>query len=125
MQGGKICQIIVKIIVLKEQKQTKQQTKKYQQIKKKENRVEVIVKDEGCGIAPEYQKKVFERFFRVENKTHSVKGTGLGLHLVKTTIEKHHYGNVFVQSQIDQGSTFGFSLPIDLSKLDCVEDDLV
>lgn len=89
------------------------------------NQVTVTVKDEGCGIAPEYQKKVFERFFRVENKTHSVKGTGLGLHLVKTTIEKHHYGNVFVQSQIDQGSTFGFSLPIDLSKLDCVEDDLV
>ena len=89
------------------------------------NQVTVTVKDEGCGIAPEHQKKVFERFFRVENKTHSVKGTGLGLHLVKTTIEKHHYGNVFVQSQIDQGSTFGFSLPIDLSKLDCVEDDLV
>ena len=89
------------------------------------NQVTVTVKDEGCGIAPEHQKKVFERFFRVENKTHSVKGTGLGLHLVKTTIEKHHYGNVFVQSQVGQGSTFGFSLPIDLSKLDCVEDDLV
>ena len=89
------------------------------------NRVTVTVKDEGCGIAPEYQKKVFERFFRVENKTHSVKGTGLGLHLVKTTVEKHHYGNVFVHSQLGQGSTFGFSLPIDLSKLDCVEDDLV
>lgn len=89
------------------------------------NQVTVTVKDEGCGIAPEHQKKVFERFFRVENKTHSVKGTGLGLHLVKTTIEKHHYGNVFVQSQVGQGSTFGFSLPVDLSKLDCVEDDLV
>ena len=89
------------------------------------NQVTVTVKDEGCGIAPEHQKKVFERFFRVENKTHSVKGTGLGLHLVKTTIEKHHYGNVFIQSQLGQGSTFGFSLPIDLSKLDCVEDDLV
>ena len=89
------------------------------------NQVTITVKDEGCGIAPEHQKKVFERFFRVENKTHSVKGTGLGLHLVKTTIEKHHYGNVFVQSQVGQGSTFGFSLPVDLSKLDCVEDDLV
>ena len=42
------------------------------------NQVVVTVRDEGIGIAPEFQKKVFERFFRVENKTHSVKGTGLG-----------------------------------------------
>ena len=62
------------------------------------NDVVVTVSDEGIGIAPEFQKKVFERFYRVENKTHSVKGTGLGLHLVKTTIEKHHHGHVFVNS---------------------------
>lgn len=86
------------------------------------NLVTVTVKDEGCGIAPEFQKKVFERFFRVENKTHSVKGTGLGLHLVKTTIEKHHHGNVFVQSQINHGSTFGFSLPIEFTEID---DELI
>jgi len=78
------------------------------------NYVTVTVRDEGIGIAPEFQKKVFERFYRVENKTHSVKGTGLGLHLVKTTIEKHHQGNVFVISQPNHGSTFGFSLPIDV-----------
>jgi two-component system sensor histidine kinase NblS len=78
------------------------------------NQVTVTVRDEGIGIAPEFQKKVFERFFRVENKTHSVKGTGLGLHLVKTTIEKHHHGNVFVSSQPNCGATFGFSLPIDM-----------
>lgn len=79
------------------------------------NQIVVTVRDEGIGIAPEFQKKVFERFYRVENKTHSVKGTGLGLHLVKTTIEKHHCGHVFVESQPDHGSTFGFTLPIDLS----------
>lgn len=80
------------------------------------NQVVVTVRDEGIGIAPEFQKKVFERFYRVENKTHSVKGTGLGLHLVKTTIEKHHYGHVFVNSQPNHGSTFGFTLPIDISE---------
>lgn len=85
------------------------------------NQVTVTVRDEGIGIAPEFQKKVFERFYRVENKTHSVKGTGLGLHLVKTTIEKHHQGNVFVESQPNCGSTFGFSLPIDA----VAEDDLI
>ncbi len=76
------------------------------------NQVVVTVRDEGIGIAPEFQKKIFERFYRVENKTHSVKGTGLGLHLVKTTIEKHHNGNVFVNSVPEHGSTFGFTLPI-------------
>ncbi len=85
------------------------------------NQVIVTVRDEGIGIAPEFHKKVFERFYRVENKTHSVKGTGLGLHLVKTTIEKHHHGHVFVNSQENCGSTFGFSLPID----DYEEEDLV
>lgn len=90
------------------------------------NQVTVTVKDEGIGIAPEFQKKVFERFFRVENKTHSVKGTGLGLHLVKTTIEKHHFGHVFVASQPGMGSTFGFSLPVDLTLVDGgMDEDLV
>lgn len=87
------------------------------------NQVIVTVRDEGIGIAPEFQKKVFERFYRVENKTHSVKGTGLGLHLVKTTIEKHHFGHVFVNSQPGHGSTFGFSLPIDLSLVGELADD--
>lgn len=89
------------------------------------NQVVVTVRDEGIGIAPEFQKKVFERFFRVENKTHSVKGTGLGLHLVKTTIEKHHHGHVFVNSQPDHGSTFGFTLPIDLSLVDNLNSDTI
>ena len=66
-------------------------------------------------ISPgQYQKKIFDRFFRVENATHTVKGTGLGLHLVKVTIEKHHQGQVFVHSKEGEGSTFGFRLPINL-----------
>src|SRR5574344_367136 len=76
--------------------------------------VEVSVEDQGAGIAPEYQKKVFDRFFRIENDTHTVKGTGLGLHLVKIAVEKHHNGQVFVQSEVGQGSTFGFRLPLNV-----------
>lgn len=84
------------------------------------DQVIVTVRDEGIGIPLEFQKKIFERFYRVENKTHSVKGTGLGLHLVKTTVEKHHGGHVFVNSQPNHGSTFGFSLPINSA-----DDDLI
>lgn len=74
--------------------------------------IEVSVEDQGIGVPEEHQKKIFERFYRVENDTHTVKGTGLGLHLVKITIEKHHNGKIFVKSKPNEGSTFGFRLPI-------------
>lgn len=79
---------------------------------KTDNNAEITVTDQGCGIAPEFQKKIFDRFYRVENNIHTVKGTGLGLHLVKQTIEKYHNGKVFVNSAAGQGSTFGITLPI-------------
>lgn len=75
--------------------------------------LEVTIEDMGMGIAPEYQEKIFDRFFRIENATHTIKGTGLGLHLVKIAIEKHHKGKVFVHSKVGEGSTFGFWLPLD------------
>lgn len=78
----------------------------------KNEEVEVTVTDEGCGISEEHQKKIFDRFYRVENNTHTIKGTGLGLNLVQTAIEKHHGGKVFVRSEIGKGSTFGFILPV-------------
>lgn len=77
-----------------------------------DSNAEITVTDQGCGIAPEFQKKIFDRFYRVENNIHTVKGTGLGLHLVKQTIEKYHNGKVFVNSAVGQGSTFGIILPI-------------
>lgn len=77
-----------------------------------DNNAKITVTDQGCGIAPEFQKKIFDRFYRVENNIHTVKGTGLGLHLVKQTIEKYHNGKVFVNSAVGQGSTFGIILPI-------------
>jgi len=74
--------------------------------------VEISIEDQGQGIAPEHLGKIFDRFFRIENDTHTIKGTGLGLHLVKIAIEKHHQGQVFVQSKLSEGSTFGFRLPV-------------
>ena len=75
--------------------------------------VEVTVKDEGIGIEEKNLDKVFERFYRVENEAHTVKGTGIGLNLVKTAIEVHHNGKVFVTSKLGEGSTFGFKIPIE------------
>jgi two-component system sensor histidine kinase NblS len=74
----------------------------------------VTVQDTGIGIPEEHLPHIFERFYRVENKVHTVKGTGLGLHLVKITIEEHHQGEVFVKSEMGVGSSFGFRLPLAL-----------
>ena len=81
-------------------------------LKKDGNFADISVKDEGPGIAEEHLSKVFDRFYRVENSVHTVKGTGLGLYLVKTTVEKHHNGSVYVHSKINEGSTFGIRLPL-------------
>ena len=86
--------------------------------------INLSVTDQGTGISEENQKKVFDRFFRVETSAHTVKGTGLGLHLVKISIEKHHLGQVFVQSKLGEGSTFGFKLPTK-EKLAELEDELL
>ena len=86
------------------------------ELKKDGDNAVITVSDQGCGIAPEHQKKIFDRFYRVENNIHTIKGTGLGLHLVKQTIEKYHGGKVFVQSEIGKGATFGLMLPIKMFK---------
>ena len=74
--------------------------------------LQVSIEDNGIGIPEEHLAKIFDRFYRVETKIHSVKGTGLGLHLVKIAIEKHHGGKVFVESKLNEGSIFGFKIPL-------------
>ena len=76
------------------------------------NFVKVSVKDEGIGIEKDALDRVFDRFYRTENTTHTIKGTGLGLHLVKMAIEKQHGGKVFVESEVGVGSTFSFIIPV-------------
>lgn len=72
----------------------------------------IDVEDEGIGIAAEDQERIFEKFFRVSTgDVHNVKGTGLGLTLVKHIMEAHK-GKVTVNSRVGQGSTFRLSFPI-------------
>lgn len=72
----------------------------------------IAVRDNGIGIPPEEQPKIFERFYRVQSpETEDVRGTGLGLAIVKSVIEKHK-GRVWVESTIGEGSTFAFVLPV-------------
>jgi PAS domain S-box-containing protein len=68
------------------------------------------VEDNGPGIPPETQARLFERFYRA-NTDETVKGTGLGLSIVKSVAEQHN-GRTFVQSQPGQGSIFGIVLPV-------------
>jgi signal transduction histidine kinase len=71
--------------------------------------VRVAVTDKGPGIAPEYHKRIFEKFGQVEDQTNRV-GTGLGLTFCKLTVEAHG-GRIGVESEVGKGSTFWFTLP--------------
>jgi len=71
------------------------------------------VRDTGIGISPQYQQRVFERFYRVDKaRSQSLGGTGLGLSIVKNIAEKHG-GSVGVESQLGSGSTFTLKLPLE------------
>jgi signal transduction histidine kinase len=77
-----------------------------------EDVVTIAVSDTGIGIAPEDQAVIFEEFRQVGREdARKQEGTGLGLTLAKRFVELHG-GRIWVQSQVGQGSTFTFTLPI-------------
>lgn len=71
--------------------------------------VRVEVSDTGIGIDEDDQAAIFDRFFRVENRVHTLEGTGLGLSIVRNIIEKHH-STVHLISEVGVGTTFWFDL---------------
>jgi signal transduction histidine kinase len=73
--------------------------------------VEISVTDTGIGIAPEDQEAVFEAFRQVGKAEKRAEGTGLGLALCRKFVELHG-GRIWVKSQVGQGSTFAFTLPV-------------
>lgn len=74
----------------------------------------VSVADQGKGMKPEDAAHIFDRYYRVESANmHLIAGFGIGLYLCSEIIN-HHNGSISVQSEIDKGSTFLFSLPLNI-----------
>ena len=75
------------------------------------NGVRIAVRDNGNGIAPEHQARVFERFYRVEkSRTRAAGGTGLGLAISKHIVEAHK-STISIRSAVGEGTAMEFKLP--------------
>ena len=73
--------------------------------------IQIDISDNGIGMSEHDASRIFDEFYRIDNTINQkVKGTGLGLTLVKNIILAHQ-GKVWVESRLNQGSTFSFSLP--------------
>lgn len=89
--------------------------------------VQISVTDRGIGIAPKYQQRVFERFYRVDKaRSRATGGTGLGLAIVKH-VALNHNGRIRLRSKPGEGSTFTMELPAhnpDLRQVGRVAQDI-
>ncbi|MDD5066982.1 MAG: DUF4118 domain-containing protein [bacterium] len=75
------------------------------------NKIDIEVKDQGFGIAPNDLKRIFDKFYRAE-KPQNISGTGLGLSICKGIVEAHN-GRITVRNNPDKGVTFMITLPLD------------
>jgi signal transduction histidine kinase len=74
--------------------------------------VRFSVADEGLGIPHAEQRRIFEKFYRLDpNMTRGIGGTGLGLYICRELVRRMH-GRIWVESETGRGSTFTFELPI-------------
>lgn len=81
-------------------------------VESEDGKAVLTVKDNGIGIAPEHQARVFERFYRVDkSRSRESGGTGLGLSIVKHAVAVHH-GEISLDSRLDEGTEIKISFPI-------------
>lgn len=82
------------------------------EVKRDAENVRVDIKDKGMGIPSGEMDKIFDKFYQGKNAAQqSIRGTGLGLALVKHAVEAHG-GKVLVESKVGQGSTFSLVFPV-------------
>ncbi len=81
------------------------------QATERKGRVEFSVRDSGKGIDEQYQKRLFDRYFQVPADGQNKIGSGLGLAISRDFIEAQS-GKIWVESAVNKGSTFSFSLPV-------------
>jgi signal transduction histidine kinase len=82
------------------------------EIKRTDDQIIIGVQDNGLGISPEDQRRLFQRHVRIRRKEHKrVKGTGLGLFIVRS-VAQHHGGNAGVESVENEGSKFYIGIPL-------------
>ena len=90
---------------------SKEESKVNIKVKPKGQLIQVAFSDNGIGIPPEDQERIFERFYRVDpSRSRSTGGTGLGLSIAKHIVNQHG-GEISVKSKLGKGSTFLVSLP--------------
>ncbi|MFZ4543176.1 MAG: two-component regulator propeller domain-containing protein [Saprospiraceae bacterium] len=84
-------------------------------IKDDQVQIQFTVKDTGIGIAPEYISRIFDSFDQGDEEVYSIYGgTGLGLSITKHLVE-HQGGHIYVNSELNKGTIFTFSLPFTIS----------
>ncbi|WP_207535967.1 PAS domain-containing protein [Desertivirga arenae] len=90
-----------------------------------ENSIIVSIRDFGIGIDKAHLDKLFDRFYRVDNTAMRFEGLGLGL-FISSEILKRHQGSFWIESELGQGTTFYFRLPLEEQKAEIVvaNDDL-
>jgi PAS domain S-box-containing protein len=77
----------------------------------KDNMIETSVKDTGDGIPPDYLDRIFDKYVQVKGHDIELRGTGLGLAVAKEIVTAHQ-GQISVESEMDAGSDFKFTLPL-------------
>jgi signal transduction histidine kinase len=100
-------QVIMNLVINARDALDKQAGEVTIQLRKKDDIIQLVVSDTGMGMSDEIQSKIFQAFFTSKPNG---KGTGLGLHVLKQTIDLIH-GKIDIESQIQYGSTFYISMP--------------
>ena len=81
-------------------------------VTRRDHALRFSVRDEGLGIAQSEQRRIFDKFYRVDpNLTRGVGGTGLGLYICRELVRRMN-GQIWVDSREREGSLFAFELPV-------------